>query len=38
MELKEAYRENRLSGKLKELVAILNELEDNNVFVLVEFK
>ena len=38
IELKDAYRENRLSGKLKELVATLNEYEDNNVFVLVEFK
>jgi len=37
-ELKEADRENRLSGKLKELVATLNEDEDNNVFVLVDFK
>ena len=38
MELKQAYRENRLSGKLKELVATLNEYEDNNVFMLVNFK
>ena len=37
-ELKEAYRENKLSGKLKELVATLNEDEDNNVFVLIDFK
>ena len=37
-ELKEAYRENRLSGKLKELVSTLNENEDNNVFVLIDFK
>ena len=37
MELKEAYRANRLSGKLKELVATLNEDEDNNVFMLIEF-
>ena len=37
-ELKQAYRENKLSGKLKELVATLNEDEDNNVFMLVEFK
>ena len=37
-ELKEAYRENRLSGKLKELVATLNEDVDNNVFMLVKFK
>jgi len=32
MELKLAYRENKLSGKLKELVATLNENEDNNVW------
>ena len=38
IELKEAFRANRLGGKLKELVATLNELEDNNVFVLVSFK
>ena len=38
IELKQAYRENRLSGKLKELVAALNEDEDNNVFMLVNFK
>ena len=37
-ELKQAYRENKLSGKLKELVSTLNEDEDNNVFMLVEFK
>jgi len=37
-ELKQAYRENKLSGKLKELVATLNEDEDNNVFMLVNFK
>ncbi|MDR1115117.1 MAG: 6-bladed beta-propeller [Tannerella sp.] len=37
-ELEEAYRENRLSGKLKKLVATLNEDEDNNVFMLVDFK
>jgi len=37
-ELAEAYRENKLSGKLKELVATLNEEEDNNVFVFVDFK
>ena len=36
-ELKEAYKANRLSGKLKELVATLNEDEDNNVFIIVEF-
>ena len=38
IELKEAYNENRLSGKLKELVATLNEEEDNNVFMFVHFK
>ena len=38
IELKEAYRENKLSGKLKELVATLNEYEDNNVFMFVHFK
>ena len=37
-ELKEADRENKLSGKLKELVDTLNEDEDNNVFLLVNFK
>ena len=37
-ELKEAYDENRLSGKLKELAATLDEDKDNNVFVLVQFK
>jgi len=38
IELKQAYRENKLSGKLKELVETLNEDEDNNVFMLVDFK
>ena len=38
IELKDADRENRLSGKLKELVDTLNEYDDNNVFVLVDFK
>ena len=38
IELKQAYRENKLSGKLNELVATLNEYEDNNVFALVDFK
>ena len=37
-ELKQAYQENRLSGKLKELVSTLNEDEDNNVFMFVNFK
>ena len=38
LELKQAYNENRLFGKLKELVATLNEYEDNNVFMFVNFK
>jgi len=38
IELKQAYRENKLGGKLKELVATLNEDADNNVFMLVNFK
>ncbi|MDR2233474.1 MAG: 6-bladed beta-propeller [Tannerella sp.] len=38
IELKQAHRENKLNGKLKALVASLNEDEDNNVFMLVEFK
>ena len=37
-ELKEAYKENKLSGQLKELVSTLNEDEDNNVFMIVHFK
>ena len=37
-ELKQADRENKLSGKLKELVASLNEDEDNNVFMFIDFK
>lgn len=37
-ELKEAYREGRLSGKLKELVATINEDEDNNIFMFLDFK
>ena len=37
LELKEAYDNNLLSGKLKELVETLDE-DDNNVFVFVEFK
>lgn len=37
-ELEDAYNENKLSGKLKELVASLIKEEDsNNVFVLVDF-
>jgi hypothetical protein len=38
VELKQAFRENKLSGRLKELVATLNEEKDNNVFVLITFK
>ena len=37
MELKQALRENRLSGELKDLVATLKD-DDNNVFVFVKFK
>ena len=37
-ELKQAYKENRLSGQLKELVANLNENEDNEVFMFAHFK
>ena len=37
-ELKKAYQENKLNGKLKELVATLDEMEDNNVFMFVTFK
>jgi len=36
LELKQAYSENRLSGKLKELVGTLKE-DDNNVYVMVDF-
>ena len=36
VELKQAFFENRLSGKLKELVATLKE-DDNNVFMMVQF-
>ena len=38
IELKQAFRENRLSGKLKELVTTLNEFDDNNVFMFINFK
>ena len=38
MELKQAYYENKLSGKLKELVSTLDEEKDNNVFMFVKFK
>ena len=36
-ELKQAYREGRLSGGLKELVSTLKD-DDNNVFMMVSFK
>jgi len=38
IELKEAYRENRLSGKLKDLVGTLDEEKDNDVIMFVHFK
>lgn len=38
IELKQAYKENKLRGKLKELVATLNEFEDNDVFMFIKFK
>jgi hypothetical protein len=38
MELKQAYNEGKLSGKLKELVATLDEDKDNNIFLLAKFK
>ena len=38
VELKQAYRENKLSGKLKELVGVLDEEVDNNVIMFVRFK
>lgn len=38
LELKDAYRENKLSGKLKELVAALSEKDDNSVFMFVDFR
>ena len=37
-QLKQAYKDNRLSGKLKELVATLDEMKDNNVLMFVQFK
>ena len=37
-ELKQAEKENRLSGELKELVATLNEMADNDIFMFVKFK
>ena len=36
-ELQQAYSENRLTGKLKDLVATLKE-DDNNVYAIVHFK
>ena len=37
LELKEAYIQNKLSGKLKELVATLRD-DDNNVYVIAQIK
>jgi len=37
-ELKQAEKENKLSGKLKKLVSTLNESEDNDVYLLATFK
>ena len=37
-ELKDAYRENRLGRELKELVATLNEDEDNDVLMILRFR
>jgi hypothetical protein len=37
IELKQAYSENKLSGKLNDMVATLNEEKDNNIFMFVEF-
>ena len=37
-DLQQAYRANRLSGKLKELVASLDRSEENNVYMFVDFK
>ena len=36
-ELKKAYKENRLYGKLKELVAALDENKDNEVYIIARF-
>lgn len=38
LELKDAYKENRLSGKLKELVATLDENKDNEVYMFARFR
>jgi hypothetical protein len=37
-ELKRAHRDNKLSGKLKELVTTLDEDKDNDVFVILNLK
>ena len=37
-ELKQAYRQNRLSGELKELVSTLCEWNSNDVFAFIRFK
>ena len=38
LELKQAFSENKLRGKLKELVGTLDEEKDNNVIMFVNFK
>ena len=38
IELKQAFKDNKLNGKLKELVSTLDEYKDNNVFMIVNFK
>lgn len=38
VDLKQAHSEHKLSGKLEELVAALNEDEDNNIFMILDFK
>ena len=37
LELKQAYRQNRLNGKLKKMVDTLKD-DDNNVLMMVTFK
>ena len=37
-ELKQAYKDKKINGKLKELVATLDENVDNNVFMFINFK
>jgi len=38
VDLRDAYKQNKLSGKLKDLVASLDEDEDDNIFMFVDFK